>query len=346
MRPVMRLWLAAAALIAAGALGAGIALGLRSPQVSHDSPAARPPGPSRAPASPAAAAPQTAAYSLRTLDDTGDDTFNQLLGINNTGHIAGYFGSGAAGHPSRGYILRPPYGPSRYQDIDVPGSAQTQLTGLNDEGVQVGFSSARSVAGPAGGSTAFVLEDGRFTSVGFPPGDSSSPPVNQLLGVDDHDVAVGFYTDAQGHDHGYRYDIATRRFSPVLVPGAASVTAAAINNSGSVAGFFTGRGHPTEGFFLRRADQLYLLRVPGATMTEALGVNDNGEVVGAYRLGNGSGAVTRGFTWTREHGFATVDGPDGAAATTINGVNNAGDLVGFYVSRDGQTDGLVATPDR
>jgi hypothetical protein len=345
MRPVMRLWLAAAALIAAGALGAGIALGLRSPQVSYDSPAARPPGPSRAPASPAAAAPQTAAYSLRTLDDTGDDTFNQLLGINNNGHIVGYFGSGAAGHPSRGYILRPPYGPSQYQDIDVPGSAQTQLTGLNDEGVQVGFWSGRSGEGPAGDSTAFFLESGRFTSVGFPPGDSSRPPVNQLLGVDDHDVAIGFYTDAQGRDHGYRYDIATRRFSPVLVPGAASVTAAAINNSGSVAGFFTGRGHPTEGFF-QRAGQLYLLRVPGATMTEALGVNDNGEVVGAYRLGNGSGAVTRGFTWTSEHGFATVDGPDGAAATTINGVNNAGDLVGSYVSRDGQTDGLVATPDR
>ena len=40
MRPVMRLWLAAAALIAAGALAAGIALGLRSPQAGRESPAA------------------------------------------------------------------------------------------------------------------------------------------------------------------------------------------------------------------------------------------------------------------------------------------------------------------
>jgi hypothetical protein len=350
MRPAMRLGLAAAAVIAAGALAAGIALGLRSPQVGHDSAAAaRPRGPSRAsasPARPAAAAPAATGYSLRTLDDTGDGTFNQLLGINNNGHIAGYFGSGSAGHPNRGYILRPPYGPSRYQNIDVPGSAQTRLTALNDEGVQVGFWSARSGGGPAAASTGFFVMGGRFTSVGFPARDSSSPPVNQLLGVNDRDVAVGFYTDAQGRDHGFRYDIATRRFSPVLVPGASSVTAAAINTSGGVAGFCTGRGHVTEGFFQRSSGQLYLLRAPGATMTEALGVNDKGEVVGAYRLGRGRGAMTRGFTWTPGQGFSTVDGPSGAVATTINGVNNAGDLVGFYVSREGQTDGLVATPER
>jgi hypothetical protein len=344
----MRLCLAAVALIAAGALAAGIALGLRSPQVSRESRAvARPAGPSRAarpPASPAAPAPATAGYSLRTEDDAGDGAFNQLLGINNNGHIVGYFGSGAAGHPNRGYILRPPYGPSRYQDIDVPGSAQTRLSGLNDAGVQVGSWSAGG-PGRAGKSTGFFLMGGRFTSVGSPAQDASSPPVNELLGVNNHDVAVGFYTDAQGRDHGYSYDIATRRFTPVLVPGASSVAAAAINNSGGVAGFCAGPGQVTEGFYQRPGGQVSVLRVPGATMTEALGVNDNGEVVGTYRTGRGSGAITRGFTWTRGHGFATVTGPDGAVSTTISGVNNAGDLVGFYVSRAGGTDGLVATPE-
>jgi hypothetical protein len=312
MRPVMRLWLAAAALVAAGALAGGIALGLRSPQVSRRAPAAapaRPAAPSRATAasaSPARATPATAAYSLRTLDDTGDGAFNQLLGINDNGHIAGHFGSGAAGHPSRG----------------------------------------SAAAGQAGDTVAFYLMGGRYVSVGSPARAAPSPPASQLLGVNNRDVAVGFYTDAAGRDHGYTYDIATRTFSPVTVPGASSVTAAAINDSGSVAGFCTGRGHATEGFLQRHSGQLYVLRVPGATMTEALGVNDQGEVVGAYRLGRGGGAITRGFTWTRARGFRTVAGPDGAVATTINGVNNAGDLVGYYVSGEGRTDGLVATPDR
>jgi len=73
------------------------------------------------------------------------------------------------------------------------------------------------------------------------------------------------------------------------------------------------------------------LNAPRGAVTQALGVSDNGEVVGDYRIGSGSSAVTHGFTWTRQHGFTTVDDPGGAGTTTINGVNNAGDLVGFYV---------------
>jgi hypothetical protein len=47
-------------------------------------------------------------YRFTTLDDRTDPTFNQLLGINDLGVIAGYFGSGATGHPNKGYTLRPP----------------------------------------------------------------------------------------------------------------------------------------------------------------------------------------------------------------------------------------------
>src|SRR5690242_8617901 len=44
-------------------------------------------------------------YSFTTLDNPADPTFNQLLGFDNHGIIAGYFGSGAAGHPNKGYVL-------------------------------------------------------------------------------------------------------------------------------------------------------------------------------------------------------------------------------------------------
>src|SRR5207302_11059160 len=42
-------------------------------------------------------------YTFKTLNDNADPTFNQLLGINTHGVIAGYFGSGATGHPNKGY---------------------------------------------------------------------------------------------------------------------------------------------------------------------------------------------------------------------------------------------------
>ena len=73
----------------------------------------------------------------------------------------------------------------------------------------------------------------------FPTDDNSTPPVDQLLGVNDRDVAVGFYTDGEGNNHGFTYSIGRHRhrFQEVTVSGATSVTATAINNSGDIAGF-------------------------------------------------------------------------------------------------------------
>ena len=39
-----------------------------------------------------------------------------------------------------------------------------------------------------------------------------------------------------------------------------------------------------------------------------------------------------------------MDDPHGIGTTTINGVNNAGDRVGFYVDSAGNTDGMIALP--
>ncbi|HVB41818.1 MAG TPA: hypothetical protein VNF47_03825, partial [Streptosporangiaceae bacterium] len=91
----------------------------------------------------------------------------------------------------------------------------------------------------------FYTIHGTFHAVNFPTTDNSTPPVNQLLGVNDTDVAVGFYVDSQGNTHGYEYSIASNSFSDVSVAGAASVVAAGINNLGNVAGFYTGSGGQT-----------------------------------------------------------------------------------------------------
>src|SRR6266851_1548840 len=82
----------------------------------------------------------------------------------------------------------------------------------------------------------------------------------------------------------------------------------------------------------------------GASSTMALGVNGRYEVVGVYTVGSGNAAVMHGFTWTPQHGFRTVDDPQGIGTTTINGVNDFGQLVGFYVDNNGNTDGFLATP--
>jgi probable HAF family extracellular repeat protein len=282
-------------------------------------------------------------YQVLTLNDQRDLTFNQLLGINNEGAIAGYFGSGAAGHPNKGYVLRPPFAQGDFGNENFPGSVQTQVTGLNDRGVTVGFWANASNA-----NSGFYRLNGRSFNANFRTGTPAKPAVDQLLGVNDLDVAVGFFTNASGLNRGYEYNINTKKFSRVLPPGAsnsnlgASLTAAAINNFGDVAGFYNKTSSLVDAFLKLHSGRFITIAFPGASMTQAFGVNDNGEVVGAYTVGSGNSAVTHGFTWLNGK-FASVD-IGGASATTINGVNDEGDVVGFYTDAKGNTDGFVALP--
>jgi hypothetical protein len=284
-------------------------------------------------------------YQIVTLNDSRDTTFNQLLGINNEGIIAGYFGSGAAGHPNKGYALVPPFAQRDFLNENFPGAAQTQVTGLNDRGVTVGFWSAQNTASMTNNNFGFYRLNGQFHNVNFPVNDNASPPVNQLLGVNNNGTAVGFYTNNGGVNRGYEYNIWTHRFTRVEIPGRGigpSLTAAAINDHGDVAGFYSKTSTQVVAFLKLRSGRFTSLAFPGAATTQAFGVNDSGQVAGSYTTGTGNAAVTHGFTW-RSGRYATVD-IKGGSSTTVNGINDEGDLVGFYTDAKGNTDGFLALP--
>jgi hypothetical protein len=285
-----------------------------------------------------ASKPHAVSYHFRTLDNYRDLTFNELLGINNELVIAGYFGSGATGHPSQGYLLSPPrYGQRDYSTLDFPRSVQTQITGLNDHGVYVGI-------GFGGPDAAFgwYAKNGVFHEVHFPPGNQ----IDEMLGVNNDDVAVGYYVDGSGNTHGFEYNIGTHRFSIVTEPGAKYLAVAASNNRGDVAGFYYTKPDTMRAVgFIRYRDRTSVkLTAPGACSTEALGVNDTDEVVGVYSP-CGRSTTLDGFTWTPQSGFTTVNDPNGVGSTTIDGVNDAGDLVGYYTTDfSAITHGMLATP--
>jgi hypothetical protein len=304
-------------------------------------------------ATPAGASTTSAAshgYTFKTIINKRDVTFNQLLGINEAGLIAGYFGSGMAGHPNKGYTVKPPYNQGDFKNENFPHSAQTQVTGLNDIGYTVGF-----WANKAGANFGWYKYKGKFHKVDFPGVPNSSPQMDQLLGVNDNGIAVGFYANSASptpNDRGFEYNIKTHKFSRIVQPGVGhltlktpSLTAAAINNHDTVAGFYTTKGGVTDGFVKRTNGQFVTLAYPGASMTQAFGINDSGLVVGAYTVGSGSSAQTFGFTWMTGH-FHEVNDPHGIGSTIINGVNDRGELVGFYMDAkdNNNTDGFLAKP--
>jgi hypothetical protein len=108
----------------------------------------------------------------------------------------------------------------------------------------------------------FVAVDGHFRTADFPTGAPAAPPVDQLLGVNDQDIAVGFYTDANGNNHGDEYNIRSGRFSSVTEPGATILTAAAINDLDQVAGFYTNPATGNTDGFLKAGGRFADLAVP------------------------------------------------------------------------------------
>jgi len=276
----------------------------------------------------------SAHYSFVTLGDPKDPTFNQLLGINDFGEIAGYFGSGspANAHPNKGFTVAP-YSANTFTNENFTDSQQTQVTAINDWGNTVGF-----YALPSGANYGFLDERGVILSVSDPL-TTSKPPVDQLLGLNNNGEAAGFYNDAKGNSHAYTWDRTTQVFTPVTPPGAASATATAINDHGAVAGFFT-KANGNIVSFIHQGGTWTTVAVPGSTTTEIFGLNDEGVAVGMYV---GQHKQTYGFVYSGGT-LKSVSDPDGTGSTVVNGLNNAGDLVGFYTDAKGNTDGFVASP--
>jgi hypothetical protein len=271
--------------------------------------------------------------SFKTLNDNADPTFNQLLGINNHGIISGYFGSGAAGHPNKGYTLAPEYTQGNYTDENFPGSIQTQVVAINNHGDTAGF----WVDGN-GTNFGFIQWNGVFTSYKNP--NTGAGTVNQLLGLNDNGIAVGFYTDAQGINHGYKLNQNNGHFTEIVPPGGNNVTAAGINDHGDVVGFLTASNKSIVSFLLK-GNTFSEFDFPHSTNTTALGVNSSDQVVGVY---TDTAGKMHGFLLSSPFNHAkwqTIDDPNGIGTTTINGLNDKGQLVGFYVDNAGNTDGFL-----
>lgn len=293
------------------------------------------------PATVPEAGPSLLKFTFKTIDDPKGKGFTELLGIDDLSQVVGDIELGK-NKKSRGFTSAVPY--QRFAQILYPGSTSTTVVAVNPGGrILAGY----FVSGRNDGTWGFVRNGGRWTQYKDPHTPKGSTSVNELLGVNDNGIAVGFYTDQHGHDHAY--ELANRKFANIVPPHAVSAEATAITLAGNVAGNETLADGKTEGWILQSG--VYTeFSFPGSKSTYVNGMSDgifDNIVVGSYVDKNG----THGYCLThvgnpRLEIWQRVDEPNGLGSTVITGMTNHHDISGWYVDLKGKTHGFVATvPD-
>jgi hypothetical protein len=289
-------------------------------------------------------------FSFVTINNPADATlqtpvFNQLLGINDAGVIAGYYGDGMVVN-NHGFT----WSNGTFTSENVPGADQTQVVAINNTLSGGAYETGGfSVINATGVNTGFVKAGTPFTAVNGP-----SSTFTQVLGLNDNNQAVGFYT-VSGVTSGLLYNLASAKVTTLVTPtswNTTSVTAAGINNAGVIVGFYVPSGGGDVGFI----DNHGTFTTPTDTLgTNPMffGINNLGQIVGTDTASDGS---SEGFVYNMNTGTFTkiVDPneqttPNGfmIAGTILNGINDEGQVVGFYAGPGGAVDGLLCnlTPE-
>jgi probable HAF family extracellular repeat protein len=270
---------------------------------------------------PAAAA--TIDYNFQLVSFPGDN-FTNLLGINNTGTIAGFHGAAMA----QGFTLTLP---NSFVSQNFPASTQTMVVGINGAGSTAGI-----YMDAAGFTHGYTDIGGTFNTV-----DAPGTIFNQALGINSSNTTVGYFAADQAGQVGQQaYSQSNGVFTNInnlLPPTNQNSQATGINNGGTIVGFYLPTAATSIGF-LDQNNTISTIDPFASTFTQALGISNNGEIVGIYTDANG---VQHGYTSINGN-FTSVD-PLGSVSTTVNGVNDLGQIVGFATIGDNVV-GFVGTP--
>ncbi|HZQ50810.1 MAG TPA: hypothetical protein VFB14_01370 [Bryobacteraceae bacterium] len=219
--------------------------------------------------------PQPASITFTNLTGLG-----RVHGVNRTNMIVGHT---VGGDNVQGFVLQN----GAITDILVPGSIQTLIFGVENNGRVVGAYYKSDHSGAHG----FLYFNGNVTTIDFPGANST-----MAHGINDPQRIVGEFRDNAGYSHGFLYD--RGNFTRIDISGAVNTYAEGINNPGDVVGYFTDNSGHQHGFLYDKNGTITTIDVPFAGVTDTLlyGINSLGVIVGAYVDSAGT------------HGFLDVSG--------------------------------------
>jgi hypothetical protein len=275
-------------------------------------------------------------YNFTTFDGpSGPPT--TINGINNNGTVVGLTTANGVSGSTNTNFLRTVGGTVSMFDVGDP--AMGMATAVN---------SSNEIVGVANGQ-AFTLIGSTETTL--TPFDSTS---SIALGVNDQGAVVGQYVQDSSHTPGF-LDINGVYTSVTPTMASVVTNVQGINNHGLAVGFYSEDGTTQHGFSLDTTTmKLTLLADPstmrimtgGLVLTQFLAVNDSGEAVGYYQTNDNS---QYGFLFDLATSTYTfLDHPqaapfNGVQTTQITGIDNAGEIAGFFIDSMGNQHGFVAS---
>jgi probable HAF family extracellular repeat protein len=232
-----------------------------------------------------------------------------------------------------------------YTTFDVPSGniGDTFAQGINDTDQIVGWYIDKD-----GRTHGYIFDSnsGTYTTLDDPFGAGGT----FAGGINDRGLVVGSYLDADnlsGHYHGFLYN--GRTYTTLDDPlGTGSSYAYGINGAGLVVGRYIDHTG-THGFVYNPNGGTYTtLDDPLATNgTQAYGINSSGLIVGTYLVGD----TPHGFLYNPSGGTYTTlddplaangfDNPFAASGTVAEGINAAGQIVGYYADSNDDEHGFL-----
>ena len=132
------------------------------------------------------------------------------------------------------------------------------------------------------------------------------------------------------------------RFTTVNAPGASATLAYGINNSGKIAGYFTGGecskvSDQASCGFIDVKGKFTTVACELENATDFFDISNASQVIGAYSFFGG----VHGLIWEGNEGCFDIVAPEGPSLTEAWGVNASGLVVGFYQDSAGSFRGFV-----
>lgn len=175
-----------------------------------------------------------------------------------------------------------------------------------------------------------------FSPVQIPQGSNAS-----LWDINDQGQMVGIYTDNSGQGQGFLYSKGA--LTPIDAPGEIPPGGSwplAVSSSGAIVGSYYDSARQFDSFLL--ANGIYTTLQPPPNSAPGIfahDVNNHGQIVGEFGSAASSGIGEQGFLYAG--GTMTVIDYPGAVNTSLNGINDAGEIVGAYYDQAGIEHGFL-----